>query len=101
MYAARRALTPTGRYVMVGGPTRRFIAALALGPVVSALGRRRYRGFSLEPTPDDLRFLGDLLDSGAVTPVIDREYPLQRVPDAVRDLEAGRVTGKVVIRSEG
>jgi NADPH:quinone reductase-like Zn-dependent oxidoreductase len=95
-----RILTPTGRYVMVGGPTRRFVAAMALGPVLSALGRRRYGGFSLNPDPDDLRFLSGLLESGDLTPVIHQRYPLKQVPDAIRDLEAGRATGKLVITVE-
>jgi NADPH:quinone reductase-like Zn-dependent oxidoreductase len=95
-----RILTPAGRYVMVGGPTRRFVAAMALGPVLSALGRRRYGGFSLKPNPDDLRFLSGLLESGDITPVIDQRYPLEQVPDAIRDLEAGRATGKLVITVE-
>jgi NADPH:quinone reductase-like Zn-dependent oxidoreductase len=95
-----RILTPTGRYVMVGGPTRRFVAAMALGPVLSALGRRRYGGFSLKPNPDDLRFLSELLEPGDLTPVIDQRYPLEQVPDAIRNLEAGRATGKLVITVE-
>ena len=95
-----RILTPMGRYVMVGGPTRRFVATMALGPVLSALGRRRYCGFSLKPNPDDLRFLSGLLESGDLTPVIDQRYPLKQVPDAIRDLEAGRATGKLVITVE-
>ena len=94
-----RVLGQSGRYVMVGGPTRRFVIAMALGPVLSALGDRRYGGFTLTPDPDDLRLLGTLLDAGDITPVIDREYSLRQVPDAVRYLEAGRATGKVVVRS--
>lgn len=98
--AYRRVLTPTGRYVIVGGPTRRFIAALALGPVVSLLGRRRYAGFTLKPHPDDLRAMIDLIESGAVTPVIDWRYPLRQVPDAIRYLEDGRAAGKIVVTVE-
>jgi NADPH:quinone reductase-like Zn-dependent oxidoreductase len=94
-----RVLSPSGRYVMVGGPTRRFVTAVALGPVLSALGGRRYGGFTLTPDPDDLQLLGSLLDAGEITPVIDRQYSLQQVPDAIRYLEAGRATGKVVVRS--
>lgn len=97
MRAYRRVLTQSGRYVMVGGPTRRFIAALVLGPVVSILGRRQFSGFSLKPDTDDLRFLIELLESGELTPVIDRRYPLQEVPAAIQYLESGRAAGKVVI----
>jgi hypothetical protein len=39
---------------------------------------------------------GELIEDGAVTPVIDRVCSLPEIPDAMRDLEAGRVRGKVV-----
>jgi NADPH:quinone reductase-like Zn-dependent oxidoreductase len=41
--------------------------------------------------------LKDLVESGKVTPVIDRTYPLAEVPEAIRYLEGGRARGKVVI----
>jgi NADPH:quinone reductase-like Zn-dependent oxidoreductase len=101
MSAYRRALTPTGRYVMVGGPTGRFLRALLLGPVLSTTGARTFGGFSLEVDRDDLAFVTGLLESGDVTPVIDRRYELREVPEAIRRLEAGRAKGKVVIAVDG
>jgi NADPH:quinone reductase-like Zn-dependent oxidoreductase len=95
----RRALTPIGRYVMVGGPTGRFLRALILGPVLSKTGDRRYKSFNLKVDRDDLAFVAGLLESGDLTPVIDRHYPLKKVSDAIRYLEDGRATGKVVIVS--
>jgi NADPH:quinone reductase-like Zn-dependent oxidoreductase len=41
--------------------------------------------------------LKELIESGKVTPVIDRTYPLSEVPEAIRYLEEGRAKGKVVI----
>jgi NADPH:quinone reductase-like Zn-dependent oxidoreductase len=41
--------------------------------------------------------LKELTESGKVTPVIDRTYPLAEVPEAIRYIEEGRVQGKVVI----
>jgi len=46
----------------------------------------------------DLPFLMGLIEAGAVTPIIDRTYPLNEAADAMRYLETGRVRGKVVIR---
>jgi NADPH:quinone reductase-like Zn-dependent oxidoreductase len=46
---------------------------------------------------DDLNFLGDLMQSGKVTPVIDRTYPLSEIREAVRYVETGRARGKVII----
>ena len=46
---------------------------------------------------EDLIVLGELTESGKITPVIDRTYPLSEVPQAMRYLEAGHARGKVVI----
>jgi NADPH:quinone reductase-like Zn-dependent oxidoreductase len=95
----RRALSPGGTYVMVGGPTSRILAALVLGPVVSLAGSRTM-GLMLWWKPfkkDDVAVLVDLIDAGAVAPVIDRRYALDEVADALRYLEEGRARGKIVI----
>jgi NADPH:quinone reductase-like Zn-dependent oxidoreductase len=46
---------------------------------------------------DDLNILADLMQSGKVTPVIDRTYPLSEIREAIRYLETGRARGKVII----
>jgi NADPH:quinone reductase-like Zn-dependent oxidoreductase len=46
----------------------------------------------------DIARLAELVASGSVTPAIDRTFPLSRAPEAMRELEAGRVRGKVAIR---
>jgi NADPH:quinone reductase-like Zn-dependent oxidoreductase len=48
----------------------------------------------------DLTILGDLMQSGKVTPVIDRAYPLSQIAEAIRYLEQGHARGKVVITVE-
>jgi NADPH:quinone reductase-like Zn-dependent oxidoreductase len=50
-----------------------------------------------ELNKEDLTILRDLMQEGKVTPVIDRRYRLSEVPAAIRNLEEGRVRGKVVI----
>jgi NADPH:quinone reductase-like Zn-dependent oxidoreductase len=44
-----------------------------------------------------LRFLGQLAESGAFKPVIDRTYPLSRIADAHAYVDTGRKKGSVVI----
>jgi NADPH:quinone reductase-like Zn-dependent oxidoreductase len=46
----------------------------------------------------EFRAVLDLLASGAVRPVVDRLYPLERAADAHEHLEAGGQYGKVVLR---
>jgi NADPH:quinone reductase-like Zn-dependent oxidoreductase len=47
-----------------------------------------------------MTILADLMQSGKVTPVIDRTYKLSDVPEALRYLEQGHSRGKVVIAVE-
>lgn len=96
-------LNPQGKYVMIGGggpddqgyigPLIRPLKALLLKPFVS-----QQIGMMLaEVTKPDLNFLADLVQSGKLKVVIDKTYPLNQVPEAMRYVETGRARGKVVI----
>jgi NADPH:quinone reductase-like Zn-dependent oxidoreductase len=78
------------------GPLARPLQALLLSPFVS-----QDMGMHLAKlTNEDTQALAALMQSGAVTPVIDRRYPLAETAAAVRYLEEGRARGKVVITVE-
>lgn len=97
----RRALTPKGGLVIVGGegggnwlgPADRILPALLLSPFV---GQKLGALMSVE-RQEDLLTLGEMLEAGQVTPVIDRGYPLIEAPDAVRYVGEGHAAGKVVV----
>jgi NADPH:quinone reductase-like Zn-dependent oxidoreductase len=96
----RRALTPNGTLVLIGGSAGRWIDGLggvvkarALSPFV----RQRLVSFVARVNNEDMVVLKDLMGAGKVTPVIDRTYPLSETPEAIRYLEAGHARGKVVI----
>jgi NADPH:quinone reductase-like Zn-dependent oxidoreductase len=97
----RRALTPRGTLVITGGETDgrwlggtdRQIRALMLSPFVS----QKLATFVSSENHEDMIILKELIESGKVTPVIDRTYPLSEVPEAIRYLEVGHAKGKVVI----
>jgi NADPH:quinone reductase-like Zn-dependent oxidoreductase len=94
----RRALRPGGVYVMVGGSTSRIFATMLLGPPISLAGSRAMGFLWWKPfRGKDVALLTELIAAGKVRPVIDRRYPLAEVPDALRYLESGRASGKVVI----
>jgi len=101
LLAYRRALRPTGRYVMVGASTAHLFQALfqvlLLGAVLSRMGRRKMACFVCKPTQKDLLFVRELLEARKIVPVIDRRYPLRETAEAIRYLEAGHAQGKVVI----
>ncbi len=102
--ACRRALTPAGTLVLVGGPDK----GRWLGPMTRMLKAAvlsRFVSQNLVPLlahfrKDDLVVMRELLEAGKVTPVIDRCYPLREVPEAIRYLEEGHARGKVIITME-
>jgi NADPH:quinone reductase-like Zn-dependent oxidoreductase len=100
----RRALTPGGTLVLVGGPDKgRWLGPLTgvlKAVVVSWFVRQKLRPFLAHLRKDDLIVMRELLEAGKVAPVIDRTYPLSGVPDAIRYLEEGHARGKIVITME-
>ena len=102
----RRVLTPKGKYVMIGGggpndqgligPLANPIKAMLLSLFVS----QEMGMMMADANKKDLTILGDLMQAGKVTPVIDRRYKFSEVPDAIRYLEEGHARGKVVITLE-
>jgi NADPH:quinone reductase-like Zn-dependent oxidoreductase len=93
----RRSLRPGGVYVMVGGSTAQMFQALLLGPLYSLTGNRKMGSLMAHASQTDLLYLKELLEAGKIAPVIDRCYPLDKVPDAMRYLEEGHAQGKIVI----
>jgi NADPH:quinone reductase-like Zn-dependent oxidoreductase len=92
----RRALKPTGRYILVGGSMKLFLGVLFLGPLVSLFTRKRL-GILAIKVNQDLDVIESQLRSGAVVPVIDKRYPLSETPRALWQLGEGRAKGKLVI----
>jgi NADPH:quinone reductase-like Zn-dependent oxidoreductase len=92
----RRALTTNGRYVMSGGSNRQLNGALFLGPLLST-GGRKLGNLLTRPSRRDLLELKDLIEAGKVRPVVERCYPLSEVPEAIRHLETGHASGKLVV----
>jgi NADPH:quinone reductase-like Zn-dependent oxidoreductase len=98
----RRALTPKGTLVIVGGDgggkwTGGFFRGMLRAPIVSLFVGQRLRGLATKIAQEDLVALAELVEAGTVTPVIDRTYPLIEAPDAIRHLEEGHAAGKIVI----
>ncbi len=100
----RRVLNPNGNYVMIGSATSGHwfgwleipIEAWILSPFMS----QKFGMMLAELDKEDLAVLGDLMQSGKVTPVIDRTYKLSDTAEALRYLEKGHARGKVVLTVE-
>lgn len=93
----KRALTPSGNCVIVGGSLRQIFGAMLLGPLVTLGSKQRFVNLMAQPSADDLGFLGGLLETRKITPVMDRSYTLSQAPEAMRYLGEGRAKGKVVV----
>lgn len=93
----KRALSPRGIYVMAGGKPIQLFQALLLGPWLSMFGKQKMGALTSTPNQTDLLYMKELLEAGKIKPVIDRRYPLSKVPEAIRYVEDGHAKGKVVI----
>ena len=93
----RRALTPTGIYVMAGGTMAQIFQAMLMGSMKSEKGGRKMTGVSAKPNQNDLTYIKELFEAGKVKSVIDRRYPLSDAADALRYLGEGHARGKIVI----
>jgi NADPH:quinone reductase-like Zn-dependent oxidoreductase len=96
----RRVLQPKGTLVIVGaqkgdwiGPMLGVIKAAIVAPFVE----QKMGFFIARLDHDDMKLLGELMQAGKVTPVIDRRYPLNEAAKAMEYLEAGRARGKVIV----
>lgn len=98
IFAHKRALSPNGTFVYIGGSTAAIFQALFLAPLISRIGTKKLGVVLQKPNrKEDLDFLTELFEAGKVVPVIDRRYPLTELPEALRYLEEGHALGKVVI----
>jgi NADPH:quinone reductase-like Zn-dependent oxidoreductase len=96
----RRVLAPNGTFVGAGAAKgspvavlTRLLALLALSRFVS----QRMVSFVAKVGSDDLVVLAELIEAGKLSPVIDREYSLSEVPDAMRYVASGGARAKVII----
>lgn len=99
----RRALTPDGTLVLSGGgfyeggsllgPMKLFFKRRMLAPFV----RQRLLELPARQSKENLAALRDLVESGKVTPVVERTYPLSEAAEAIRHLEVEHARAKIVV----
>jgi len=99
----RRALTPAGTLILSGGGVSEGgsligpVGLIIRGQMLSRFVRHRLLVLTAKPSKVNLATLRELVESGKVTPVIDRTYPLSKAPEAIRYLEVEHARAKVVI----
>ena len=93
----KKALSPTGKYVVVGGSVPQLIQTVFLGKMLSKKGKKSFRMLLHKQNKKDLEVIVELIESGKIKPIIDSNYPLSRVSEAMFKLGEGHVQGKVVV----
>jgi NADPH:quinone reductase-like Zn-dependent oxidoreductase len=101
LLASRRVLNPKGIYVGAGGTTDNWMIRPLLSAisslVLSLFGNKKLLMVLAKPNKQDLAWMREHMESGKITPVIDRRYNLNEAPEAIRYLETGHARGKVII----
>ncbi|WP_314585674.1 NAD(P)-dependent alcohol dehydrogenase [Paenibacillus terrigena] len=104
LLVCRRMLKPHGTIVIVGSQSKgRWLGPLArpfCGLLMSRFVTQRIKMLMATWSNKDLVTMHELLESGKVTPVIDRYYHLSELTEAIRYLEEGHAQGKVIITCE-
>ena len=95
----KRALTPQGTFVVIGGSIATILQTATLGTWYSKSGGKQMSLLMHRPNKD-LASIIALFESGQVVPVIDKCYSLPEAAEAIRYLGAGQAKGKVVITVE-
>src|SRR6266576_5713491 len=103
----RRVLTPNGICVLagIGGAgihpeTWGRIVGTFKADLLSRFGNQKFVRYTTTTNKEDLKLLGDLMQTGKLTPVIDRTYKLSETAEAMRYFEEGHARGKVVLTVE-
>jgi NADPH:quinone reductase-like Zn-dependent oxidoreductase len=97
VFACRQALRPNGTFFLVGGSLAVILQILLLGPWIKKTTTKAMRILAVSQNRKDLISITELVVAGKVVPVIDRQYSLSEVPEALRYVGEGRARGKVVI----
>jgi NADPH:quinone reductase-like Zn-dependent oxidoreductase len=98
----RRALTPKGSLLIVGGDgggrwTGGFFRGMLRGPLMSLFVGQKLGGLTSKLNQADLQAVANLVEAGEVTPIVDRTFDLVEAANALRYLEQGHPRGKVVV----
>jgi len=99
-FAIQRALSPHGKYYVVGGSVSTLLQVLLVGAWLRRASAKSMRVLAVERNRKDVDDILELIAAGKIAPIIDRQFPFSEVPEALRYVGEGRAKGKVVITLE-
>lgn len=95
----KRALSPKGRYVMLGGADALATKIMFFGRLISLMGSKKM-GLLFLKANKGLEIMKPFFESGKITPVIDKCFPLNEGAEAMQFYAEGHAKGKVVVTME-
>jgi NADPH:quinone reductase-like Zn-dependent oxidoreductase len=101
VFAFPKALRPNGTYFFTGGSVALIFQILLLGPLIKRATGKNLRMLFVPQNRKDLLAVTKLCEAGKITPVIDRRFRFDEVPEAFRYIGEGKAKGKVVITMAG
>lgn len=97
VFAYQRALKPNGSYFMAGGSVATLFQMLFLGPLIRRITSKSIKLLMVQTDSKDLIYITELIESGKIKLVIDKQYSFIETAEALRYLGAGHAKGKIVI----
>lgn len=95
--AYKRLLKPNGIFVHVGGSESQLFRTLFFGPIISMTGSKKMSALLQKANQEDLNYVKELLETGKVKPIIDKQYKISEIIEAFNYFQEGHAQGKVVI----
>ena len=99
-FAYPRALKPNGTYFFTGGSLATLFQILILGPLIKRMTGKNVRMLVVPQNREDLNAITEYILAGKVRPAIDKTFPFDDIPEAMRYVSEGLAKGKVVITME-
>lgn len=96
----KQVLSPAGTQVTITGPKHRVAGPFRLllfRKIASRFDSRRFTWFTAQIKSRDLETLGRFLETGEVTPVVERSYSIAEIPEGLRYLAEGHALGKLIV----
>lgn len=103
IFDLERALKPSGKCIIVGFTSLPLLfQAMFISPVISSFSTKKIKMMGTAvPNKKDMLFLKVLLESGKIKPVIEKTYSLEQAAEAVKYVDEGHATGKIIINTAG
>ncbi len=96
IFEYKKALTPTGIYRMIGGPTPLIFQSVFVAPFITMFHKKKM-GILAQETNKELAYLAELVEKGKLNTNIHKVFPLSQTADALQYLGDGKALGKIVI----